>query len=211
MRPWCKGELAMSGLVSSYTAEPGIAIEKHFFWYNSSGYRTPGSRFYSDLLDTSVCIHQLIRSKPLVCSCNCRRLADGSFQLTHMSRDDHAVELIEPSHGGPDKDKTLLQHSQRCHEGEFRHISISARQRSLRCGQNLRELFLRATLPMTVRSCARAMADNRETKGLITPPPRWVSAQLLYVCVSAWWWSRRCSQHLCSPFLRAVRLFTLIN
>ena len=25
-----------------------------------SGNRTPGSRFYSDLLDTSVCIHQLV-------------------------------------------------------------------------------------------------------------------------------------------------------
>ena len=40
------------------------------------------------------------------------------------------------------------------------------------CGQNLRGPFLRATLPMTVGSCARAMADNGETKGLITPPPR---------------------------------------
>ena len=28
----------------------------------SSGNRTPGSRFYSDLLDTSVCIHQLVSS-----------------------------------------------------------------------------------------------------------------------------------------------------
>ena len=27
---------------------------------DSSGNRTPGSRFYSDLLDTSVCIHQLV-------------------------------------------------------------------------------------------------------------------------------------------------------
>ena len=34
--------------------------------------------------------------KALGCSCNCRRLACDSFQLTHMSRDDHAVQLIEP-------------------------------------------------------------------------------------------------------------------
>ena len=27
---------------------------------------------------------------------NCRQLAYGSFRLAHMSRDDHAVELIEP-------------------------------------------------------------------------------------------------------------------
>jgi len=26
----------------------------------SSGNRTPGSRFYSDLMDTSVCVHQLV-------------------------------------------------------------------------------------------------------------------------------------------------------
>jgi len=29
-------------------------------------------------------------------------------------------------------------------------------------------------------------AGNGETRGLITPPPRWVSTQLLYVCVNAW-------------------------
>ena len=33
---------------------------------------------------------------------------------------------------------------------------------------------------MTVGLCARVMADNGETKGLITPPPRLVPAQLLY-------------------------------
>jgi len=58
----------------------------------------------------------------------------------------------------------------------------------------------------TAGSCARAMANN-ETKGFITPPPRWVSAQLLYVCVTAWQRPRGCSQNLCSPFLWAVRLF----
>jgi len=31
-----------------------------FFNYITSGNRTPGSRFYSDLLDASVCMHQLI-------------------------------------------------------------------------------------------------------------------------------------------------------
>ena len=40
--------------------------------------------------------HTQASFKVLGCSCNCRRLAYGSFQLTHMSHDDHAVELIEP-------------------------------------------------------------------------------------------------------------------
>ena len=63
---------------------------------------------------------------------------------------------------------------------------------------------------MTVGSCA--WADNGETKGLITPPPMWVSAQLLYVWVSAQQQSRWCSQNLRRPFLRVGRfhyLFTL--
>ena len=92
--------------------------------------------------------------KALGCFCNCRRLAYGLFQLTHMSRDDTLFNWS--SHGGQDEDKTLLQRSQRCHKGAFRHVTISARQRSLRCGQNFRRPFLRATLPMTVGSCARS-------------------------------------------------------
>jgi len=96
-----------------------------------------------------------------------------------MSRDHHAVQLIKlvrASHGGQNDDKTLLQRSQRCHKGEFRHVSISARQQSLWSGQNLRGPFLRATLPITVRS---SDGGHGETKGLITPPPRWVSAQFV--------------------------------
>ena len=64
----------------------------------SSGNRTPGSRFYSDLLDTSACIHKLVLKRLQVESARlkCRRLTDGSFQLTHMSCDVHAVQLIEP-------------------------------------------------------------------------------------------------------------------
>ena len=51
---------------------------------------------------------------------------------------------------------------------------------------------------------------NWETKGLITTQPRWVSVQLLYVCVIAWWRSQGCSQNLCSPFLRAGRFHYII-
>ena len=129
----------------------------------SSGNRTPGSRFYSDLLDTLQTWFAFTYSySSVVKACNCRRLAYGSFQLTHVSRDDHAVELIEPWR--QDEDKTLLQRSQRCHKGEFRQVSISARQRSLRCGQNLHGPVLRATLLMTVGSCAQAMADTGDKR-----------------------------------------------
>ena len=104
----------------------------------------------------------------LGCSHNCRRLTYGSFQLTHMSRDDHAVQINWSSHGGPNEDRTLLQRSQRCHKGEFRHVSISARQRSLQCGQNLRVPFLRATLlDRTLerwRTTGRQRTHNSTTK-----------------------------------------------
>ena len=70
----------------------------------------------------------------------------GSFQLMHMSRDEYNCSR----YGGQNEDKALLQRLQSCHKGEFRHVSISVRQLSLRCGQNLCGPFLRATLPMTV-------------------------------------------------------------
>jgi len=67
-------------------------------------------------------------------------------------------------YGSQNEDKTLLQRS-RCHKGDFWQVSVSARQRSLPCGQNLPGPFLRAALPMTVGSWARVMADDGETKG----------------------------------------------
>ena len=50
----------------------------------------------------------------------------------------HSIDQVRASHGSQNEDKELLQPSQRYHKGEFWHVSISAQQRSLRCGQNLR-------------------------------------------------------------------------
>ena len=81
------------------------------------------------------------------------------------------------------------------------HRPFSVRQRSQRCGQNLHGPFLRAILPMTVGLGTWATAGSRETKGLITPPPRWVSAQLLYIWGSArrlsQWWSHNLHRPSC--------------
>jgi len=65
------------------------------------------------------------------------------------------LQLIEPQRP---------RRRQHCHKGEFQHLSISARQQSLRCGQNFCGPFPRATLPMTVWSSARAMADMGRQK-----------------------------------------------
>ena len=56
-----------------------------------------------------------------------------------------------------------------------------------------------------------AMTINGKTKALRSPPPRWVSAQLVYVWVSARRRSQWCSQNLHRPFLRAVRFDYSIN
>jgi len=71
-------------------------------------------------------------------------LTCGSFQLTHMSRDDHAVQLIEPWR--PKRRQNIITVLTTLHKDEFQQVSISTRQWSLRCGRNLRGLFLRATL-----------------------------------------------------------------
>ena len=56
--------------------------------------------------------------------------------------------------------RTLLQHSQLSQHGEFRHVSVSERQRSRSCGQNLRVPFPRAVLPPEVE---RALEQWRPT------------------------------------------------
>ena len=123
-------------------------------------------------------------------SCNCRWLTCGLFQLTHTSRDQHAVQLINFEQALVAKTKT-----KHCHKGEFRHVSdrgqnlcgpfweqhrrwqlycaferwrTTGRQRdhnstkrSLRCGLNLRGPFLGATLPCHGR--------QRGDKGVKTP------------------------------------------
>ena len=60
------------------------------------------------------------------------------FQLTHMPRGNLAQS--NASNGDQKEDKALLQPSQLSQHGEFRHVSVSERQRSRLCGQNLRVL-----------------------------------------------------------------------
>ena len=70
------------------------------------------------------------------------------------------------------KGKKLLQRSQVRQHGEFQHVSISERQRSHLCGQNLCGAFVRAVLAMNFEESDRAMAADGTTKALVSPPPR---------------------------------------
>jgi len=119
--------------------------------------------------------------KALGCSRNCRRrLTYGSFQLMHMSRDIHAVQLIEPWR--PKRRQNIIAALTTLPQGW-----VSTRKHQ--CTTAITTMWTESSWAFpesyTTRPWVRAMADNQETKKLITPPPRWV-AQLLYVCVTAW-------------------------
>ena len=117
------------------------------------GNHTPGSRVATPVATR--------RSEAKYCN---------SFQLTHRPRGNHAQSIA--SNGDQKDDKTLLQHSQLSQHGEFWHVSVSERQRSRPCGQNLRVPFQRTVLPPEVEESARAMAANGETKAFVSLPPR---------------------------------------
>ena len=87
-----------------------------------------------------------------------------------MPRGNRAQSIA--SNGGQKEGKTLLQHLRLGQHGEFWHASVSERQRSRLCGQNLRVPFPRAVLPPEVEESAQAMVANGETKTLVSQPPR---------------------------------------
>ena len=65
-----------------------FSISQKILCFLSSGNHTPagacpGSRSYSDLVDTPVCIHQLVLK-----DCLYKAAAYGSFQLMHSSSQD---------------------------------------------------------------------------------------------------------------------------
>ena len=114
------------------------------------------------------------------------------------------------SHGSQDEDKTLLQHLQRYHKG------VSARKH--RCTTAITTMWTESSWAFPESYTAddswivrSSDGGHGETKGLISPPPKWVSAQLLYVWVNARWRSRWCSQNLRRPFLQAGRFDYLFN
>jgi len=87
---------------------------------------------------------------------NCKWLAYGSFQFTHITWWAGAwVEWAMVPEG-----RKLLKCTQFHHQGEFRHVSISALRQSWQCSQNLRGSFLIAVLPMKVEVSGQAIAAD---------------------------------------------------
>ena len=75
-----------------------------------------------------------------------------------MPRGNHGTTLSRSlaMAAGQREDTKLLQHLQLCQHGQFWHVSVSERQRSRLCGQNVCVPFLRAVLPPEVEDSARA-------------------------------------------------------
>ena len=81
--------------------------------------------------------------------------AGSSFQLTHMSHEDHVRE-----------DKNLLQRSQLRQHGEFRHVSVSERQRLRLCGQDLCGAFVRLYWQPTLKRAIEQWRPTAQQKRL---------------------------------------------
>jgi len=118
-----------------------------------------------------------------------------------MSHDDHAVQ-VEQAMAATRKTKKWVQHSWLHHQGEFWHISINAWWQWWQCIVRILvgpswELYCQLTLKWSTQ----AMAVDRKTKALITPPPRWNSVPKYYVWVSARQQSRWYSQSYCRPLI----------
>ena len=120
----------------------------------------------------------------LGCSHSCRRLTYGLFQLTHMSRDDHAVQVIEPWR--PKLRQNIITALTMLPQG---WLSARKHQHTTAITTMWTESSWAFPESYTADDSSIVRSSDGghgETKGLITPPPRWVSAQLLYVCVTAW-------------------------
>ena len=86
----------------------------------------------------------------------------SSFQLMHMSLEDH----VRVGNGIRRDDKNLIQRSQLCQHGEFRHVSVSERQRSWLCGQNLCGAFVRLYWQSTSKGAIEQWQPTAQQKRL---------------------------------------------
>ena len=93
--------------------------------------------------------------KVLGCLCNCRQLAYSSFQLTHMSHDDHAIELIEPWR--PRRRQNIITVL-----ATLPQVWVYACKHQ--CTTAITRMWTKSLLVFfesyTAESCAQAMADN---------------------------------------------------
>ena len=71
-------------------------------------------------------------------------IAYTSFQLTHITREDCAVQVEQAM--AANRPKNILQHPHLRHLGELWHLSVSGQWHSWQCSQKLSGPFLRAVM-----------------------------------------------------------------
>jgi len=125
----------------------------------------PGIRSYSDLVNDwsdSVCAHPL----------KLKSLSKAAHTILHswLITRSNAHDTWQPccsswtSNDGQKEDKELSQYSHVCHQGEFRHVSISAWWQSWQCSQKFHRPFLRAELQTYLEAGYLSNGGWREDK-----------------------------------------------
>ena len=144
-----------------------------------------------------LCLHPPTRIQALFKGC-CRKLAYGSFQLIHMSHDDHAVH-VEWTIAARWKTKTYYS----THNFATGWILAPKCQFTMVITTEFSWAFPES---YTTNSSRIRCPSDRKTKA---PPPRWVSTLLLDIWVCAWGRPWQCSQDPCRPFLQAWKFHYL--
>ena len=123
-----------------------------------------------------------------------------------MPRGNHAQSIA--NNGDQKEDKTLLQHSQLSQHGEFQLVSVSERQRSRPCGQNLCGAFVRLYWQRTSKKAIEQWRLTARQKHLYLHHQGEFQHQN---CTVRTVHDRRCSQNLCRLFLRSQTLIILFT
>ena len=105
------------------------------------------------------------------------------------------------------EDNNLLQRSQLCQHGEFRHVSVSERQQSRPCGQNLCGAFVTAVLATNFEPFFFLTNGGRRhdksaciSTTMVSFSTKIVRLGCCMVMITT------CSQNLCRPFLSLKRV-----
>jgi len=122
--------------------------------------------------------HTQASFKTLGCSYN---WTCGLFQLTHMSCDDHAVQLIKQWR--PKRRQNVITALTTLPQG---WVSTRKLQCTTAITLMWTEFIVGLSWELHYLDMRLSNGGQWGDKRAIISPPRWVYAQLLYVCVTAW-------------------------
>jgi len=152
-------------------------MSQHFSTIISIHYRVAATLLLAGLTLSGNLVDCLLLQKPHMW------IADGTFQLMHMSHDNHAV-WVKWAMVAMKKTKKIIPVLTTSPPGCF-DVGVSTQRQPWQCSQHLRGPYLRPVLWAKRLVSARAMTVDRKTKALITPSLRGVTAPKLHIWISA--------------------------